>query len=78
MTAATLAAYNYTTLYRKGAATGKSYALSRRPDHIPPPLPALTILSQSPAEPILHTPYLIGAAVVVSPFDPLLPEIAAA
>ena len=42
------------------------------------PLPSLPILSQSPAEPILHTPYLIGAAVLVSPSDPLLPEIATA
>ena len=72
-----LAAYNYTILYRKGAANGKSDALSRRPDHVPPPLPSFPILSHSPAEPILYTPYLIGAAVLVSPSDPLLPEIAA-
>ena len=52
--------------------------MSRRPDHVPPPLPSLPILPHSPAEPILHTPYLIGAAVLVSPSNSLLPEIAAA
>ena len=42
------------------------------------PLPSLPILLQTPAEPLLHTPYLIGAAVLVSPSDPLLPDIVAA
>ena len=76
--AATLAAYTYTIVWRKGAANGKSDALSRRADHIPPRLPSLPILSPSPTAPLLHTPYLVGAAVMVSPTDPLLPEIAAA
>ena len=81
LTSLTRKGVNYTILYRKGAANGKSDALSRRPDHVPPPLPSLPslpILSRSPAKPILHTPYLLGAAVLVSPSDPLLPEIVAA
>ena len=36
--AATLAAYTYTIVYCKGAANGKSDALSRKADHVPPPL----------------------------------------
>ena len=48
----------------------------------PPPLPSLPILSPSPplsgADPLLFTPHLLGAAVLVSPADPLLPIIAAA
>ena len=42
--AATLAAYKYDIIYRKGASNGKPDALSRRPDYIPPPLPSLPIL----------------------------------
>ena len=76
--AATLAAYKYTIVWRKGAANGKSDALSRRSDHVPPPLPSLPILSPTDLGPLLHTPYLIGAAVLLSPTDPLLPAIAAA
>ena len=76
--ASTLAACNYNIIYRRGAANGQSDALSRRADHRPPPLPSLPILPQPHAEPLLHTPYLVGAAVMVSPSDPLLPEIAAA
>ena len=37
--AATLAAYQYTITYHKGASHGKPDALSRRPDYLPPPLP---------------------------------------
>ena len=67
--AATLVAHQYTITYKKGANNGKLDALSRRPDYSPPPLPSLSIF---------HTPHLLGAAVVVSPDDPLLPAIAAA
>ena len=80
--AATLAAFNYTISYRKGACNGLPDALSRRSDYLPPPLPSLPILfpslppSHSP--PLFFTPYLLGAAVLVSPNDPLLPDIAAA
>ena len=76
--ASTLAAYSYTIIYRRGAANGQTDALSRLACHEPPPLPSLPILPQPHAEPLLHTPYLVGAAVMVSPSDPLLPEIAAA
>ena len=94
--AAALAAYDYKIIYRKGAANGKSDALSRRPDYHPPPLPSLPILSSPVSLPLLptpvslpllstpvshplhHTPYLIAAAILVSPDDPLLPAIAAA
>ena len=76
--AATLAAYKYTIRWRKGAANGKSDALSRRPDHIPPPLPSLPILTPTDPHPVLHTPPILAAAVLLSPSDPLLPAIAAA
>ena len=77
--AATMAAYDYKITYRKGAANGKPDALSRRPDYHPPPLPSLPILSRPPSShPIHHTPYLLAAAILVSPDDPLLPQIAAA
>ena len=46
----------------------KPNALSRRPDYSPPPLPSL---------PIFHTPHLLGAAVLVSPDNPILLVIAA-
>ena len=39
--AATLAAFDYTILYRKGASNGQPDALSRRSDYLPPPLPSL-------------------------------------
>ena len=74
--AASLSTYNYIIYYRKGASNGKPDALSRRPDYIPPPLPSLPILAPSP--PLLHTPYLIGAGVLLLPDDPLLPDIRAA
>ena len=73
--AATLAAYDYVIVYRKGANNGKPDALSRRPDYLLPPLPSLPIL---PPPPLVHTPTLVGAAVLVSPDDPLLPAVAAA
>ena len=76
--AATLAAYKYTIAWRKGAANGKSDALSRRPDHAPPSLPSLPILSPTAPDPVLHTPPILAAAVLLSPTDPLLPAIAAA
>ena len=77
--AATLAAYQYTITYRKGASNGKPDALSRRPDLQPPPLPSLPIMPPPATAPYLfHTPHLIGAAVLVRPDDPLLPEVAAA
>ena len=76
--ASTLAAYTYTIVYRKGAANGTSDAVSRRADHVPPPLPSLPILPFPPAESLLRTPYLVGAAIMVSPSDPLLPAIVAA
>lgn len=74
--AATLAAYDYTISYRKGVINGKSDALSRRPDYIPPLLSSLPILAQ--ADPLIHTPHLIGSALLVLPTDPLLPEVAVA
>ena len=74
--AATLAAYDYTIIYRKGASNGKADALSRNPDFLPPPLPSLPI--SSPSDPILNSPHLLQAAVLVMPNDPLLPAIAAA
>ena len=80
--AASLAAFNYTISYRKGACNGLPDALSRRSDYLPPPLPSLPILSPSlpPSDspPLFFTPHLLGAAVLVSPNDPLLPDIAAA
>ena len=60
------AAYTYNIIYRKGAANGQTDALSRRADHGPLPLPSLPILPHTHAEPLLHTPYLVGAAVMVS------------
>ena len=42
------------------------------------PLPSLPIISSPQSDPLFHTPHLIGAAVLVSPDDPFLPEIAAA
>ena len=69
---ATLAAYDYTIVYRKGASNGKPDALSRRRDYIPPPLPSLLILPTPPSiPPLFHTPPLVGAVVLVSPDDPL-------
>ena len=77
--AATLAPYTYTIVYRKGASNGKPDALSRRPDYIPPPLPSLPILPHTGSlPPLFHTPPVIGAAVLLSPDDPLLPAVAAA
>ena len=35
---ATMAAYDYKIIYRKGAANGKPDALSRRPNYHPPPM----------------------------------------
>ena len=78
---ATLAAYQYTIIYRKGAWNGKPDTLSRRPDYTPPPLPFLPIPPiplPSGADPLFHSPTLRGAAVLVSPSDPLLPDVAAA
>ena len=74
--AATLAAYDYTIIYRKGASNGKAHALSRNPDLLPPPLTSLPIFP--PSDPILNSPHLLGAAVLVMPNDPLLPPIVAA
>ena len=67
--AAALAAFDYTITYRKGASNGLPDALSRRYDYLPPP---------SGLDHLLFTPHLLGAAVLVSPTDPLLPVIAAA
>ena len=72
-----MAAYNYTILYHKGASNGKPNALSRRPDYVPPPFPSHPILSP-PHDPLLHTPYLRSAAVLLLPNDPLLLDIATA
>ena len=52
--------------------------MSQRADHGPPPLPSLPIVPQPHAKPLLHTPYLVGATLMVSPSDPLLPEIVSA
>ena len=41
-----------------------------------PSLPSLPILAL--ADPLIHTPHLIGSALLVLPTDPLLPEVAAA
>ena len=76
--AATMAAYTYKIIYRKGASNGKADALSRNPQFLPPPLPSLPILSPPDPGPLLHTPHLRGAAVMLLPSDPLLPAIAAA
>ena len=75
--AATLAAYDYKITYRKGATNGKADAFSRRPDYRSPPLPSLHIHPVPHSDPLHHTPYHIDAAILVSPGDPLLPEIAA-
>ena len=53
--AATLAAYDYTIVYRGGASNGQPDALSRRPDYLPSPLPSLPILSPAIADPLLNT-----------------------
>ena len=42
-----------------------------------PSPPSLPIISSPQSDPLFHTPHLIGAAVLISPEDPLLPEIAA-
>ena len=76
--AATLAAYDSTITFRRGASHGLLDALSRRLDYLPPPLPSLPILSLASVGPIFPLPPLIGSAVLVSPTDPLLPEVAAA
>ena len=81
--AASMAAFDYTILYRKGSSHGQPDALSRRFDYLPPPLSSLPILSPPPPsptglDPLLYTLHLLGAAVLVSPHDPLLPDIAAA
>ena len=80
--AASLAAFSYSILYKKGSSNGQPDALSRRSDYLPPPLPSLPILSPSPfppgPDPLFFTPHLLGAAVLLSPNDPLLPDIATA
>ena len=80
--ATALAAFDYNIIYRKGASNGLPDALSRRYDYLPPPLPSLPILSPSlplpGSDPLFFTPHLLGAAVLVSPNDPLLLVIAAA
>ena len=76
--AATMAVYNYTISYCKGASNGKRDALSWRPDYIPPPLLSHPILSPPSQDPLLHTPCLRGAVVLLLPNDPLLPNIAVA
>ena len=48
------------------------------PTLVPPPLPSLPILPIPHSDPLHHTPYHIAAAILVSPDDPLHPEIAAA
>ena len=76
--AAQLATYKYSIAWRKGSANGQSDALSRRPDHVPPPLPSHPILVPTDPSPLLPTPPVFAAAVLLSPSDPLLPAIAAA
>ena len=76
--ATTLAAFDYTIIYRKGASNGEPDALSWRPDYLSSPLPSLPILSPPGSDPLFHTPPLLGTTVLVSPNDPLLPNIAAA
>ena len=71
--AATVAAYDYTIIYRKGASNGKKNALSRNPHFLPPPLPSLPIFP--PSDPILNSPHLLQAGVLVMPNDPLLGAI---
>ena len=74
-----MAAYNYTITYRKGASNGIPDALSQRPDYVPFPLPSHPILSLPPLQdPLLHTPYLRSAALLLLLDDPLLLDIAAA
>ena len=49
------------------------------PTAFPPPLPSLPILPELGSfPPLFHTPPVIGATVLVSPDDPLLPAVAAA
>ena len=71
-----MAAYDYTIIHRKGASNGKANALSRNPDFLPPPRPSRPILP--PSDPVLNSPHLLGAAVLLLPYDPILPAIAAA
>ena len=76
---ATLAPYQYTITYKKGASNGEPDALSRRLDIQPPPFPSLPIIPPLAIAPYLfHTPRLIGVVVLARPDDPLLPAIAAA
>ena len=69
---------NYTITYRKGASNGKAGALSRNLAFLPSPLPSLPIFSPTGQVPLLHTPHLRGAPVMLLLDDPLLPKIAAA
>ena len=77
-----MAAFSFSILYKKGSCNGQPDALSRRSDYLLPPLPSLPILSPSPfppgPDPLFFTPHLLGAAVLLSPNDPLLPAIATA
>ena len=57
-----------TTQLHTGASNGQPDAMSQRPNYLPPPLPSLPILF--PTDPLLNTPHLIRAAVLVMPNDP--------
>ena len=64
------------------SATGKAPPTTKRmpspaiQTSFPPPLPSLPIFPTS--DPLLNSPHLIGAAVLITPDDPLLPAIVAA
>ena len=68
----TLAAYDFSIVYRKGSSNGKPDALSRRPDYMPPAQSPHPILLDAALLPI---PPLRAAAILLSPSDPLLPTI---
>ena len=76
--AADMAGFKYNIIYRRGAANGKADALSRRADHVPPSLPSLPIFTPTDSVFPGPLPSLRAAAVLLSPSDPLLPDIMAA
>ena len=70
--AETLAAYDFSIVYRKGSSNGKPDALSRRPDYLPPAQSPHPLLPEAALLPI---PPLRATTILLSPSDPLLPTI---